>query len=311
MENRKNCFNPSILLLSHEYFALVLPMDSSSPISFREFGPEDITFGMQLKHTANWNQVPEDWELLLRLNTGHHLIAEYDQHPAGTLTAVSYQKRFRWIGMLLVAPAYRKKGVGTALMEAALRNTDTGPAIRLDATPAGKLLYDKLGFQVERELYRMERTPQLLKQQTSYACEPIQPSDLAQIVAFDSPVFGANREIILADLLQRSPQYAWCIRKGEEVVGYCLGRMGSHHVQIGPLVANDRAVARALLLQILHQTPHQAVILDTFTASTVWMDMLIQLRFNRKRPLTRMVKGTLDYPGLPHRQFAIAGPELG
>ncbi len=284
-------------------------METTGPITFRPLSPSDMSLGMRLRQAAGWNQTEADWALLLRLG-GPHLVAEYAGLAAGTLTALDYEG-FRWIGMVLVDPAFRKKGIGTALLREAIRQAGPDIPLRLDATPAGKLLYDQLGFRTERNLWRMERRPQAIEAPSAFTVMPMQAADIERLAGYDAAAFGAQRQAVLADLFARAPGLCGCATQQGRLAGYCLGRPGSNFVQIGPLIASDRATARALLVQALAACAGQPVVLDTFEADAVWLGLLRELGFVAQRPLIRMYLGPAPPPGMTQRQFAIAGPELG
>lgn len=285
-------------------------MEAPGQISFRPFRPSDLPLGLRLKQAAGWNQTEADWQLLLRLDSGAHLVAEYAGIPAGTLTAIDYGS-FRWIGMVLVDPAYRKKGIGTALLREAIRQAGADLTLRLDATPAGRQLYTQLGFVAERALYRMERPPMPLPLPTAFSCQPLQAGDIGRIAIYDAAVFGTKRQAVLENLWEREPSFAGYTQLQGHITGYFLGRKGSEYLQIGPLVANDRAAARALLTHALTASADQPVVLDTFVQDGVWLSLLHELGFRQQRPLIRMYHGAPPPMGQPHRHFAIAGPELG
>src|SRR5207253_338766 len=77
--------------------------------------------------------------------------------PAGGIVPrLKRYGRAGWVGMVLVDPEFRRRGVATALMGAALdhlrrRGVTT---VKLDATPAGRSVYERLGFEPESLLRR-------------------------------------------------------------------------------------------------------------------------------------------------------------
>ena len=131
--------------------------DKSDSISLRQMTHNDIPLGMRLKSLAGWNQLETDWEMLLDTGSGGNFVAAYDGTEAGTVTTVTYERRFSWIGMVLVDPAFRRRGIGTVLLTAAIDSGTIYGPVRLDATPEGKRLYDTLGFKDEYRLVRMQR----------------------------------------------------------------------------------------------------------------------------------------------------------
>jgi predicted GNAT family N-acyltransferase len=274
---------------------------------------------MRLKRAAGWNQLQVDWEMLLDAGCEGNYVATYNGIDVGTITAMTYERHFSWIGMLLVDPAYRRRGIGTALLKAAIDRVEKVGAVRLDATPTGKKLYDTLGFREEYRLARWQRMAAPHLREPNIQCHrvnrqtfPENVSDIAsELVRFDSPIFGAERGEILNTLLQNAPQYAHYVQRGEQVIGYCLGRSGSDFEQIGPIVAREPDVAQALMLSALQSCAHKTVIMDVLVRHKDWLTFLRDFGFSEQRPFIRMCRGTLRHSGRPGKQFAIAGPEIG
>src|SRR5688572_20198533 len=113
-------------------------------VCFRVMNPADIAAGLALSRAARWNQTEREWELFLRLNPKGCRVAVIDERVVGTVATARYEDRFAWIGMVLVDPAERGQGIGGRLMAEALYVLKDMPSIRLDATPAGHAVYQKL-----------------------------------------------------------------------------------------------------------------------------------------------------------------------
>src|SRR5205823_2979194 len=86
-------------------------------------------------------------------------VAELGGAAVGT-TACFLFGRVAWVAMVLVDEAARGRGVGTALMRHALAFADDRGirSVRLDATPLGRPIYEKLGFVAEYPLTRYAGT---------------------------------------------------------------------------------------------------------------------------------------------------------
>jgi GNAT superfamily N-acetyltransferase len=117
---------------------------------------QDIPAGIRLKELAGWNQTAADWNYFLAASPEGCFVAEVDGHVRGTATTISFENRFAWIGMVLVDPEFRSQCFGTKLLERTIEYLDQQkmPTMKLDATPQGKPLYEKLGFVTE---YGIER----------------------------------------------------------------------------------------------------------------------------------------------------------
>lgn len=271
----------------------------------------DIPSGLQLSQAAGWNQTAADWELLLQHSSMGSLVACLDGGVVGTVMVVSYQERLHWVGMMLVAEAYRGQGIGRALLTAALEAVASRGPAGLDATPAGKPLYASLGFQEAYPLARFMRQPGQAILHPELSCNPLTPEKVTALQSYDLTVFGADRSGILAALQHRAPHLAYFVEENSKVIGYCLGRVGRLYTQVGPLVADSIEVARALLLRSLQACADRQVILDIPVSHPGWSQLINGLDFEKQRPFTRMFLGEFRLPADHEKQFAIAGPEMG
>ncbi|HKS95296.1 MAG TPA: GNAT family N-acetyltransferase [Terriglobia bacterium] len=276
----------------------------------------DIAAGMRLKELAGWNQTVADWERFLVASPEGCFVAEADGRVCGTVTTIIYEDRFAWIGMVLVDPEYRGRGIGTLLLEKAIEYLDRlkAPAIKLDATPQGKPLYTKLGFGAEYEIERwvLKRppenpsTPPTLDRGNA-AARP----DFEAMMKLDRQVFGADRSTLLGSLDRDAPEFTLAINTNNELVGYALGRHGSRADHLGPWIARDEASARRLLVEFMRRSTREHIFVDCLKSSPFACGLVRDKGFEFSRPLTRMYRGANRYPGRPELVAAIVGPEFG
>ena len=107
--------------------------------------PHDIPAGLRLCRASRWNQLTSDWQQLLALNPGGARLALKDGRVVASVAALDYDGRFGWVAMVLVDPAHRRQGLGTAMLTAGLELLEHVPVVRLDATPAGYPIYRARG----------------------------------------------------------------------------------------------------------------------------------------------------------------------
>jgi GNAT superfamily N-acetyltransferase len=285
-------------------------LEKKPDITIREMSVDDISLGMKLKSIAGWNQQEQDWKMFLEAG-GANFVANWNGKDVGTVISIPYEDHFTWIGMVLVDPVARQQGIGTALLNKIITYARKRGPVRLDATADGYELYKKLGFRKEYELIRMTASPDRTTQKGKQLSDEVRNSDLGSLAAYDSPVFGANRDYILASLHSRNPEYARCIRGVNSLNGYCLGRSGSKYEQIGPVVADSFDRASDLLLEVLEKCTKRDIVIDAFADKPQWIKLLEELGFTAQRGFIRMCLGELEYPGITDNQFAMAGPEIG
>ena len=296
-------------------------------IEYRDLTFDDIPAGLRLCRIAGWNQLAADWELFLRLSPKGCRAAVQSGNVVGTVATVNYENRFSWVGMVLVDPESRGQGVGTQLLQEALAILRGVPSIRLDATPQGRPVYLRLGFQDEYALCRMQRaatstgdgpqgadgTPQsILSQSGEISIRAMQVEDLDGVAEADRRIFGANRLEVLRWALERSPEYAWIATGPAGMEGYCFGRHGFNFDQIGPVHSKSELVSQRLVSACLAVVkPGTPVIVDPLLHSPTWQDWLRESGFVHQRPFTRMALGENRHPGSPEEMWTIFGPEFG
>ncbi len=282
----------------------------ATEISIRVMTHADIPDGLRLRAAAGWNQTEEDWRRLLELEPEGCFAACEGSSVVGTVTTLRFEKAFGWIGMLLIDPAARKRGIGTLLLHRALAYLqDNGiECARLDGTPMGYNLYLKHGFADEYEIQRWEG---ISKVETCVGLPAIQETDLNAICRWDGRVFGADRSRLIECLWRRNPDCSAIVQTAGETAGYVLWRPGARAWYLGPCLADSAETARLLIREMLGRVPGKPVFIDVCTKNPWGLKVLDPFGFRYQRPLVRMYRGSHTHPGEPQYVYGIAGPELG
>lgn len=281
-------------------------------MTFRNMEWSDIPAGLSLCRSAGWNQLSRDWEVFLRHDPKGNIVCVGDDgNVIATVATIRYGDRLAWIGMVLVDPAHRRKGIGLALLENALDLVKDLDSIKLDATPAGRQVYVKLGFEDEYGLSRMSASSLSTKHLSSPAAVPLMSEDLEAVGRLDHRVFGADRMELLRWMLDGAPELAFKVTGADGLAGYCFGRPGYNYTHIGPVVATDVEVAKDLASAALRNCGDKPVIFDVPRGDESWHGWLRAVGFTELRPFVRMYKGETHCSDLPMKQYAILGPEFG
>jgi GNAT superfamily N-acetyltransferase len=283
----------------------------------RLLSADDLDEAFGLSTAAGWNQRLADWRMLLQLAPAGSFAAVADARIIGTAIGIDFGA-FGWIAMMLVDPAWRGRGVGARLLEAAMAAVPPGTPIRLDATPLGRPLYRRYGFEDEAALTRHVAEASRPRVDPSPAVESrrvrgLDRADLSAVIPQDDRIFGAHRRILLEWALGDAAQYAHLIET-DAGANYCFGRSGRLFDQIGPVVAADDGGAQALVNASLRAAEARAVVVDAFDRHAGFTDWLRSRGFGAARPLFRMCRGAWAGNGQGHRglsERAILGPEFG
>ncbi|HLY59492.1 MAG TPA: GNAT family N-acetyltransferase [Terriglobia bacterium] len=279
-------------------------------MKLREMTIADIPAGMRLKDLAGWNQTPEDWQRFLQSNPKGCFVAESEGAVCGTVTTIIYEERLAWIGMVLVDPKNRGQGIGTQLLERAIEHLDARhiSTIKLDATPQGKPIYERLGFVAEFEIERWTLARQALTMPTEHQ---LGKPELQGILELDRIVFGADRKHLLASLHQSAPEFTLSVSRGNNIAAYSFGRRGARADHLGPWMAEDESGAREILDEFLRRSQRDTIFVDCLKSNPFAGGLLRAVRCQVARPLTRMERGSNAHPGRPDLLCAILGPEFG
>jgi GNAT superfamily N-acetyltransferase len=269
---------------------------------------EHLPAAMKLKELAGWNQTEKDWQLLIKLNPEGCYVALHGRDVVGTVTTMTYEGRISWVGMMLVDPAVRRRGIGTALLTHALTSLQSRGVgtIKLDATPGGKPFYDKLGFVSEYELERWT-----LHRHFSPIRSFHTPTALSDAISLDRDLFGADRTSLLASVFESAPHLAIVRHQDSRPVGYTFGREGALADHMGPWVAMNQAIASTLLDEFLIRSTRMRVCIDCIKDSEWAIPVSRSRGFICSRPLTRMTLGRPACPQTVPSLGAILGPEFG
>jgi GNAT superfamily N-acetyltransferase len=281
-------------------------------MQIRVMTQQDILGGVRLNSIIGWNQTAADWERFLAASpNGCFVMADTDK-IVGTSATISYEDKFAWIGMVLVDPDHRNRGIGTTLLQRAVEYLDGAgiPTLKLDATPAGKPLYEKMGFVTEYEIDRW-----VLKR--SVSVKPMTQGKsaseeaLSEALDFDRQAFGADRSKLLHSYNAQAPDLTLVAQNDGKLSGYAFGRRGLFADHMGAWMARDDETARTLLSQFLQRSSRDTIIVDALKSSSVAGELLRGSGFAPVRLLTRMYRGPNSNPGQPESLCAILGPEFG
>lgn len=271
---------------------------------------------MQLKNQLKWNQSADDLRRFLLLSPDGCFVAVHEGAVVGSITTVCYEQKLAWIGMMMVDPQFRRRGIARKLMNHALVVlSGKGVAvIKLDATPEGFPLYESLGFETEALIERWEGTAS-----GGPVGEPIgepvpglvemEEGHFPLVLELDRKAFGVDRSALLQSLKGGSPLLSFS--SGGELQGYGFARNGTHASYIGPLIAARRNVAEQLLEGVLNQLVGQKIYFDANIATGFEPQYLSSKGFIKQRDLIRMSYGEKAPFGLSSLVYGIAGPALG
>jgi GNAT superfamily N-acetyltransferase len=266
---------------------------------------DDLAAATELSTAAGWNQTAEDWQMLMELQPHNCFAIEADGRLVSTTTLLCYSQRLAWIGMVLTDANYRGHGFARRLLTAALDHADSlgVETVKLDATAAGKPIYEQFGFKSEQPVERWSRIGSAQSQTLEQWESSHIPSLSPHLRALDLRGFGTDRSNILQALSQRSTLAV-------TPNAFLFSRPGRTTHYLGPCTADDPAAARKIISSVLNAFADRSLSWDLLPANKQAVALASELGLSRQRCLTRMARGK-PLRGHDEMIFAIAGFELG
>lgn len=282
----------------------------TAPTGVRALSLDDMPGCEALCRSIGWPWEPAKWRLLLSSGAGFAVDAP-DGSLAGTVVLNRFADAAASIGLLGVAPGWQRQGRGRALMERALELAG-GVPVFLYATEQGRRLYAKLGFRVAGGSFRFigQRTQRpVLPAIGSRRLRRMGPEDLGGVAALDAIAFGAPRLAHLEALLALGSE-GRVAEDGKRLVGYGLAWSVGPRRTVGPIVAPDAALAKALLAD-LADAGSETLRIDIPTEFPELAAWARELGLRPDSPAPLMVRNAERAPGRREWLCALAMPGLG
>jgi ribosomal protein S18 acetylase RimI-like enzyme len=211
---------------------------------------EEVAIAIGLAAIEGWNPGADDGDSFYAADPDGFLIGELDGEIVGCVSAVSYERRFGFLGLYIVRSQFRGQGFGIQLWRAAMERL-AGHNIGLDGVVAQQPNYMKSGFRLawRNVRYRGKLAAGSGRQAVGQAdLQIVAMSEVAfdAVRDYDALTFPARRDAFLQAWLSQPSGRALAAKRDERLVGYTVIRKCHDGWKIGPLAADDAVVARRL-----------------------------------------------------------------
>jgi predicted N-acetyltransferase YhbS len=279
-------------------------------ISVRNLRPEEIPWVLDLAASEGWNPGLHDAAAFHAADPDGFLVAEHRGEALGCISAVSYGGRFGFIGLYIVAPAWRGRGVGLRLWTEGMGRL-TGHVVGLDGVPAQQANYRRSGFVLAWNNVRFAGVARHIAPLNALPIVPLEAVDFTTLCNDDARVFPAPREAFLRRWigLPDATGLAW-LEDGRLAGWGSIRRCREGH-KIAPLVADNARIANALYTALCATVPAgDPVFLDVPLPNAEAVALARAQDMNSVFETARMYAGPAPDCEL-HRVFGITSFELG
>jgi GNAT superfamily N-acetyltransferase len=257
-----------------------------------------------------WNPGRYDYLAFYAQDHEGFWVAELDGQVVGMISAVRYGSSFGFIGLYIVKPEHRGRGIGMLLWNKALDQLK-GRVIGLDGVVAQQANYAQSGF---IWAYANQRFEGVRPMECSYSethIRPLQSWSWDDIESVDLHHFGAPRTTFLRQWINNPASDSRGIVTATGLGGYGVIRPCSTGYKVGPLFALDSDDAQQILLALMSAVPAGSTVqIDVPLPNQEAVQLMSRLKFRAGFETARMYSGTP--PTLPlHQIFGVTSFELG
>jgi hypothetical protein len=229
-------------------------------LSIRRMRPEDIAMAIDWAAAEGWNPGLGDAACFAMPDPYGFLIGELAGAPAATVSCVNYDANFAFLGFYIVRQDLRGRGFGLRLWHAAMAHAGAR-VVGLDGVVAQQHNYRKSGFGLA---YANIRYGGMVAAPSGSATNfvTLREVPLATLAADDATVFPAPRRSFLRAWISAPGHVGRALLRDGRLAAWGVIRPCRRGRKIGPLIADDRAGAAAVLTALLADVGGGEVFLD-------------------------------------------------
>ena len=284
-------------------------MNNEPRFTIRRMQRAEVDLAIEWAAAKGWNPGLHDAECFHATDPDGFLIGCLEDEPAGCISVVAYDDSFGFLGLYIVRPEFRGKGLGFRLWQAGIAHLGTRN-IGLDGVVAQQDNYKKSGFRPAYRNIRYEGAGQAAQPAAASGLVDLSTLPFEQVCAYDSTLFPSPRSRFLRCWLAQPQAIGFAALHDGRLAGYGLLRPCRRGYKIGPLFADNAQLADALFQALTGSVPDAPVFLDVPETNPAAVMLAQRHRMHKVFETARMYTG--QTPPLPiERLFGVTTFELG
>lgn len=279
-----------------------------SDMRIRTMRPDEISIAVDWAAAEGWNPGLADAACFATVDPEGFLVGELDGAPAATISCVNYDASFTFLGFYIVRGDVRGRGYGLRIWNAAMAHAGAR-VIGLDGVIGQQENYKKSGFRLAYPNVRFGGNVAATgTRRTDVVALTEVP--LATVEAYDAIVFPAPRTTFLRAWISSTGHVGRALVRDGRLAAWGVIRPCRKGHKVGPLFADDRSGAQAVLAALLAGTGGGEIFLDVPSVNHEAVALAQDLGLSPVFETARMYTGPI--PSLrPERVFGVTTFELG
>lgn len=277
-------------------------------LNIRTMQPDEIPLAVNWAAAEGWNPGAGDAACFATVDPHGFFIGDIDGVPVATISCVAYDDRFAFLGFYIVRQDFRGRGHGLRIWKAAISHAGSR-AIGLDGVVAQQSNYQKSGFVLA---YANIRYGGVVAACAAPRAGIVALGDVpfAMVEASDATVFPAPRSAFLRTWISAPGHVGCAVMRDGALAGWGVIRPCRQGRKIGPLVAEDRAAAEAVLSALLARAGGGEIFLDVPAVNRDAVALAESVGLKPVFETARMYTGDIS-PLRLERVFGVTTFELG
>lgn len=271
--------------------------------------PLDWLSAQKWAQAEQWDLGKDDARHFFAVDPKGFFLGDLEQQAVAAISVANFDSHYAHLGHYLVDPAWRGKGLGLQLWQAATEHAGER-CIGLDGMPEQVNNYQRSGFVTHYRTLRISGHPQL-RPESETVHLPIDVGMLTQLIEWDSTIVGYSRSQLLSNWFSGAGRWGFWSQDDRGINGMIGIRQSDAGYRIGPLHAANSEVMTGLMgaaLSVIPPTGCVTLDVPDYAEDIVQLcqDLGLQVLFHTHR----MYRGTppQSEPGLIK---ALASLELG
>ena len=275
-------------------------------LQVRKMSLQEMSFAINAARLEGWNPGLFDADCFYHADPNGFLMAEIEGNTVGCISAVAYNDNYGFIGFFLVDPKYRGQWHGIRLGKVALEYLGDRN-VGLDGVLEKQVAYQNFGFNYAYKNIRFEGKA---KSKKSLAALPIANVDFNKLLEYDRKIFLFPRTEFLRRWIAQVDSVGYYLENKDHLVGYGILRKCVTGYRVGPLFADNEAIAIEILEALISNISGEVYYLDIPEPNTKALKVAEQFNLHKVFETARMY--SKEIPNVPlHKVFGITTFELG
>jgi ribosomal protein S18 acetylase RimI-like enzyme len=221
----------------------------------RTMNRDEVALAIEWAAEEGWNPGLHDADTFRAADPRGFFVGTLNGEAVAAISVVKYEPGFAFLGLYIVRPEWRGRGLGWALWQHGMASA-AGRQVGLDGVVAQQANYRKSGFELAWRNVRYEGRGGTSAPKDARVAD-LAGVPLGTVCAFDNAYFPAERAAFLRSWLTQPDAAARGWIEDGRLQGYGLVRRCRSGWKVGPLFAEREHIAEGLFLALCSQASAQ------------------------------------------------------